>query len=144
MKELGFVGVNWNPNPPAGWWEGLPLTDTSWYPILREDGRTRRARHDSRVERVATSNFHATGAYYLNADTTAFMQLIQGDLFSDFPDLRLPYFPRRRCRARTTGDDTEVSLTCWVEPTARRTRDEGTFSSTPAFTTSLASTFSLR
>jgi 4-oxalmesaconate hydratase len=34
-------------------------------------------------------NFHSTGAYYINADTTAFMQLIQGDLFADFPKLRL-------------------------------------------------------
>jgi len=33
--------------------------------------------------------FHATGAHYLNADTTAFMQFIQGDLFADFPDLQL-------------------------------------------------------
>ena len=32
--------------------------------------------------------FHTTGAHYLNADTTAFMQLLQGDLFKDFPDLR--------------------------------------------------------
>jgi 4-oxalmesaconate hydratase len=33
--------------------------------------------------------FHTTGAHYINADTTAFMQLIQGDLFKDFPQLRL-------------------------------------------------------
>jgi 4-oxalmesaconate hydratase len=33
--------------------------------------------------------FHATGGYYLAADTTAFMQLLQGDLFADFPELRL-------------------------------------------------------
>lgn len=33
--------------------------------------------------------FHTTGAHYLNADTTAFMQLVQGDLFRDFPTLRL-------------------------------------------------------
>ena len=32
--------------------------------------------------------FHTTGAHYINADTTAFMQLIQGDLFKDFPSLR--------------------------------------------------------
>jgi 4-oxalmesaconate hydratase len=32
--------------------------------------------------------FHTTGAHYLNADTTAFMQLIQGDLFKDFPNLK--------------------------------------------------------
>ena len=33
--------------------------------------------------------FHTTGAHYLNADTTAFMQLLQGDLFADFPELQL-------------------------------------------------------
>jgi 4-oxalmesaconate hydratase len=33
--------------------------------------------------------FHFTGAHYINADTTAFMQLIQGDLFKDFPQLEL-------------------------------------------------------
>ena len=33
--------------------------------------------------------FHTTGSHYLNADTTAFMQLVQGDLFADFPTLRL-------------------------------------------------------
>ena len=31
---------------------------------------------------------HATGAHYLNADTTAFMQFLQGDLFKDFPTLQ--------------------------------------------------------
>jgi 4-oxalmesaconate hydratase len=40
---------------------------------------------------VSTScnpNFHHTGAHYINGDTTAFMQFIQGDLFRDFPGLR--------------------------------------------------------
>src|SRR6476659_10036952 len=32
--------------------------------------------------------FHTTGAHYINADTTAVMQLIQSDLFKDFPQLR--------------------------------------------------------
>lgn len=32
--------------------------------------------------------FHATGSYYIAADTNAFMQFIEGDLFKDFPDLR--------------------------------------------------------
>jgi 4-oxalmesaconate hydratase len=41
------------------------------------------------VSASCTPVFHATGAHYINADTTAFMQLIQGDLFADFPDLRL-------------------------------------------------------
>ena len=30
-----------------------------------------------------------TGAHYINGDTTVFMQLIQGNLFKDFPTLRL-------------------------------------------------------
>ena len=33
--------------------------------------------------------FHYTGAHYINGDTAAFMQLIQGDLFKDFPQLKL-------------------------------------------------------
>ena len=40
------------------------------------------------VSASCNPNFHATGAHYINADTTAFMQFIQGDLFSDFPTLR--------------------------------------------------------
>jgi 4-oxalmesaconate hydratase len=32
--------------------------------------------------------FHTTGAHYLNADTTAFMQLMTGNLFKDFPTLK--------------------------------------------------------
>ena len=33
-------------------------------------------------------NFHATGAHYINGDTTAFMQFLTSDLFKDFPTLR--------------------------------------------------------
>lgn len=88
VNELGFVGLNLNPDPTGGMWTGPPLTDQSWYPM-----------YDKMVELdvpamihvsgSCNANFHATGAYYINADTTAFMQLIQGDLFGDFPDLRL-------------------------------------------------------
>jgi len=40
------------------------------------------------VSASCNHNFHATGAHYINADTTAFMQFLQGDLFRDFPTLR--------------------------------------------------------
>ena len=40
------------------------------------------------VSASCNPNFHATGAHYINADTTAFMQFIEGDLFTDFPTLR--------------------------------------------------------
>ena len=41
------------------------------------------------VSSSCNPNFHATGAHYINADTTAFMQFITADLFKDFPALRL-------------------------------------------------------
>ncbi len=87
VKEYGFVGLNLNPDPSGGHWKEPPLTDKWWYPI-----------YEKMVEldvpamiHVSTSCnacFHTTGAHYLNADTTAFMQLIEGDLFKDFPTLR--------------------------------------------------------
>ncbi|ADX75300.1 4-oxalomesaconate hydratase (plasmid) [Pseudarthrobacter phenanthrenivorans Sphe3] len=88
VEELGAVTVNLNPDPSGGNWTSPPLTDRSWYPV-----------YEKLVEyeipamvHVSTScnpAFHTTGAHYLNADTTAFMQLLQGDLFGDFPELKL-------------------------------------------------------
>ncbi len=40
------------------------------------------------VSSSCNPNFHATGAHYINADTTAFMQFLTADLFKDFPTLR--------------------------------------------------------
>ncbi|HON30368.1 MAG TPA: amidohydrolase family protein [Ottowia sp.] len=87
VNEYGFVGINLNPDPSGGHWRSPPLTDRHWYPI-----------YEKMVEldipamiHVSTSCnacFHTTGAHYINADTTAVMQLIQGDLFKDFPTLK--------------------------------------------------------
>jgi 4-oxalmesaconate hydratase len=87
VRELGFVGCNLNPDPSGGYWTDPPLTDRWWYPL-----------YETLVEldvpamvHVSSScnpSFHATGAHYLNADTTAFMQLLTSDLFRDFPALR--------------------------------------------------------
>jgi 4-oxalmesaconate hydratase len=88
VNELGFVGLNLNPDPSGGMWTGPPLTDQYWYPMYEKmvELDVPAMIH---VSGSCNVNFHATGAYYINADTTAFMQLIQGDLFSDFPELRL-------------------------------------------------------
>lgn len=88
VTELGSVGCNLNPDPSGGRWTGLPLTDRSWYPFFEKlvELNVPAMIH---VSGSCNPNFHATGAHYLNADTTAFMQLLQGDLFADFPDLRL-------------------------------------------------------
>lgn len=88
VTELGFVGCNLNPDPSGGNWTSAPLTDRSWYPFYEKlvELRVPAMIH---VSGTCNPNFHATGAHYINADTTAFMQFLQGDLFRDFPDLRL-------------------------------------------------------
>ena len=88
VNEMGFIGANLNPDPSGGWWTSPPLTDKSWYPVYEKmvELDVPAMVH---VSSSCNACFHATGAHYLNADTTAFMQFIQGDLFGDFPDLRL-------------------------------------------------------
>ncbi|HZM35899.1 MAG TPA: amidohydrolase family protein [Burkholderiales bacterium] len=87
VDELGFVGVNLNPDPSGGNWKDPPLTDRWWYPIYEV-----MAQLDVpamvHVSSSCNPNFHATGAHYINADTTAFMQFLTSDLFKDFPTLR--------------------------------------------------------
>jgi 4-oxalmesaconate hydratase len=87
VEEYGFVGCNLNPDPSDGYWTGPPLTDKSWYPLYE-----RMVELDVpamiHVSMSCNPNFHGTGAHYLNGDTTAFMQLIQADLFKDFPTLK--------------------------------------------------------
>jgi len=88
VLELGFVGCNLNPDPSGGMWTGPPLTDRYWYPVF-EKMTELDVPAMVHVSSSCNPNFHATGAHYINADTTAFMQFIQGDLFADFPNLRL-------------------------------------------------------
>jgi 4-oxalmesaconate hydratase len=87
VRDLGFVGCNLNPDPSGGHWNSPPLTDRHWYPMYEKlvELDVPAMVH---VSASCNPNFHATGAHYINADTTAFMQFIQGDLFRDFPTLR--------------------------------------------------------
>ena len=87
VGELGMVGCNLNPDPSGGHWTAPPLTDRSWYPFY-EAMVELDVPAMIHVSGSCNACFHTTGAHYLNADTTAFMQLLQGDLFRDFPDLR--------------------------------------------------------
>ena len=87
VREYGNVGINLNPDPSGGHWTSPPLSDRHWYPIYEK-----MVEHDiPAMVHVSTSCnpcFHTTGAHYLNADTTAFMQCLTSDLFTDFPTLR--------------------------------------------------------
>jgi 4-oxalmesaconate hydratase len=87
IVDMGFVGVNLNPDPSGGRWAGEPLTHRSWYPLYEALSELD-VPAMIHVSSSCNPNFHHTGAHYINADTTAVMQLIQGDLFRDFPSLR--------------------------------------------------------
>jgi 4-oxalmesaconate hydratase len=88
VNELGFVGCNLNPDPSGGSWTAPPLTDRYWFKFYE---KLVELDVPAMVHVSASCNpaFHTTGAHYINADTTAFMQLITTDLFKDFPTLRL-------------------------------------------------------
>ncbi len=87
VKDYDFVAINLNPDPSGGHWTSPPLTDKFWYPIYEK-----MVEYDlPAMVHVSTSCnacFHTTGAHYLNADTTAFMQFLDSDLFKDFPTLK--------------------------------------------------------
>jgi 4-oxalmesaconate hydratase len=101
VKELGFIGCNLNPDPSGGHWNSPPLTDRYWYPLYEKmvELDVPAMVH---VSSSCNPNFHATGAHYINADTTAFMQFLTSDLFKDFPTLASS-FRMAAARCRITG-----------------------------------------
>ena len=88
VKELGMIGANLNPDPSGGHWTAPPMTDKYWYKfyekVVELDVPVM-----IHVSGSCNPAFHHTGAHYINADTTVFMQLILGDLFKDFPTLKM-------------------------------------------------------
>ena len=87
IGTLGFIGCNLNPDPSGGQWRGPPMTDPYWYPLYAAmvELDVPAMIH---VSSSCNPNFHTTGAHYLNGDTSVFMQLVEGDLFREFPTLR--------------------------------------------------------
>lgn len=86
--DMGFIGCNLNPDPGGGHFKHPPLTDAFWYPFYEKmvELDVPAMIH---VSGSCNPAMHATGAYYIAADTIAFMQLIEGNLFKDFPSLRV-------------------------------------------------------
>lgn len=87
VEEKGFVGCNINPDP-SGLWDTIPMTDERWFPLyelmceLDVPGMIH-------VSTSCNPASHTLGSHYLHADTAVFMQLLEGDLFARFPDLRI-------------------------------------------------------
>lgn len=88
VSELGFVGANLNPDPSGGYWTDPPITDPYWFPIYEKlvELDVPAMIH---VSASCNPNFHTTGAHYIAADNTVFMQLLTSELFESFPALRL-------------------------------------------------------
>jgi 4-oxalmesaconate hydratase len=87
VEQMGFVGLNLNPDPSGGYWDGPTLGDRYWYPLYEA-----MARLDVpamiHVSQSCNPHVYTTGSYYLGADTAAFQQLIMSDVLRDFPTLR--------------------------------------------------------
>ncbi len=88
VEEMGFIGCNLNPDPSGGMWTDPPLTDSWWFGMFEAlcELDVPAMIH---VSNSCNPNFHFTGAHYINADTAAFMQLLESDLFERFPTLKL-------------------------------------------------------
>ena len=87
VKEFDFVACNLNLDPSGGHWDSPPLGDRYWYPVYEKmvELDVPAMIH---VSGCCNSAFHATGSYYLSADTTAFMQLMQSSVTRDFPTIK--------------------------------------------------------
>ena len=87
VRQLGFIGCNLNLDPSGGHFNSPPLGDRYWYPIYEKmvELDVPAMIH---VSGCCHPAFHTTGSYYLNADTTAFMQLMQSQVMKDFPTIK--------------------------------------------------------
>ncbi len=88
VNELGFIGCNLNPDPSGGMWTDPPLHDKDWWYPLFEKLVELDVPAMIHVSGSCNPHFHATGAHYINGDTTAFMQFLTSKIFQDFPTLR--------------------------------------------------------
>lgn len=88
VTELGFIGCNVNPDPSGGRWDSPALSDEYWTPLWEA---MEELDVPGMVHVSASSNpsIHTTGAYYLAADTTAFMQALSSGFLGRHPGLRL-------------------------------------------------------
>mgnify|MGYP000353771674 FL=1 len=88
VGQMGFIGINLNPDPSGGHWQDASLADRSFYPIYEK-----MCEYDIpamiHVSAACNDCFHTTGSHYLGADTTGFQQLMMSDVFKDFPELKV-------------------------------------------------------
>jgi 4-oxalmesaconate hydratase len=88
VEQMGFIGINLNPDPSGGFWKDTSLADRAFYPIYET-----MVEYDIpamvHVSAACNDCFHTTGSHYLGADTTGFQQLMMSEVFKDFPTLKI-------------------------------------------------------
>ncbi len=89
VEQLGFVGCNLNPDPTGGFFTGPALGDRYWYPLYEKMCELEVPAMIHVSGACNTPYWQTTGSYYLSADTVAFMQMMQSEIFTDFPELKL-------------------------------------------------------
>ena len=120
VEELGFVGVQLNPDPMEGGQPTPPgLGDEYWYPL-----------YETLVELDVPVLVHSASCcsqresytlHFINEESIAIMSLLESNVFKDFPNLKVVIshtggaipFQMGRFRAwrhRTNGEDFDVSL----------------------------------
>ncbi len=87
VNDLGFVGCNLNPDPSGGYWTDPPLGDRYWYPLYE---KMVELDVPAMIHGSGTCNpaFTTTGSHYMNVDNTGFVQLMDSNIFQDFPGIR--------------------------------------------------------
>jgi 4-oxalmesaconate hydratase len=89
VAELGFIGCNLNPDPSGGYWNDPPITDPWWFPLYEKLSELD-VPAMIHVSNACNPNFsNHVGSHYINGDTTAFVQLMESDLFERYPNLKL-------------------------------------------------------
>jgi 4-oxalmesaconate hydratase len=87
VEQMGFIGLNLNPDPTGGYWTGPTLGERYWYPLYEA-----MAELDVpamiHVSQSCNPHVHTTGSFYLGADTIGFQQLLMSEVLKDFPTLR--------------------------------------------------------
>ena len=88
VRELGFVGCNLNPDPSGGHWTLAAADRPLLVPVLREDGRARRAGDGPRLGAAATRTSTPPARTTSTPTPPRSCSSSRATCSRDFPDLR--------------------------------------------------------
>ena len=111
VLELGFVGLNLNPDPSGGRWNGPPLTDRSWYPIYEKMVELDVPGDDPRLGQLQPQLPRHRGALHERRHDRLHAAA-PGRPLRRLPDAATSSSPTAAARSPTTGDATADSPTC--------------------------------